>query len=182
MKYEQTPDQKSGVPREQGDTKENSGLIEQERKKAMDRLSGHSFKTEKGSVYTYGGEGQTSRFKASTGEQHEAQDITVFVDLNDNQSRVFLDAIHSENPDLKKKVYVVERQIDQQPKIIRKVEDVTDPNNLYLAIIENGKMTGVKKATLKPTKGYSVFDTRHFQKGEGWKTERHLGHEVTEIN
>jgi hypothetical protein len=156
--------------------------VEQERRKAIERLAGHSFETEKGSVYTYDDQGRTSRFKKKTGEQFEPQDITVFIDLNEEECRIFLDAIHTENPDLKKRIYVVEKQEDNKPKIIRKFSEVNDPLKLYLAIFnKDGKMIGSKEATLKPTLNFTTFDTRHFKDGNEWMTERHLGHKVTKI-
>ena len=160
-----------------------NGSVENERQKAMERLAGHSFTTEKGSVYTYDESGRTSRFKIKTGEHLEPQDITVFSDLNDEENRIILDAIFGENPEAKKKVYVVETAGEANAKIIRNISDVTDPRNLFLVTYDkNGKILMAKKATLKPTLGYTVFDTKHFQKdGEG-KTERHLGHKVIKID
>ena len=155
--------------------------VEKAKNEAAERLKGHSFTTEKGSIYTYGKEGRTSRFKTATNEQHESHDITVFVDFSENDARAFLDAIYSANPDIKRKVYVLEKIPDGSPKIIRRFHDVTDPDRIYLGIIENGKLVLARKATLKPTKGYTVFDTRHFGDGEESKTARHLGHKVTEI-
>jgi hypothetical protein len=161
----------------------NLNSIEKAKQEDIQRLAGHSFTTEKGSIYKYDDQGRTSRYKMKTGEQYETQDITAFLDLSDEESRLIMDAIHSENPDLKKKVYVVERLEDDKSKIIRKFSDVSDPRNLYLAMFDkNGKRVGSKRATLKPTMGYTVFDTRHFKDGDEWKTERHLGHKVTEIS
>lgn len=182
MKFEQPPTPGSASEVQNGQVETERAQVEAARQAAMEKMKGRSFKTEKGSVYTYGDNGQTQRMKVATGENFESQDITVFVDLSDAESRTFLDAIASENPDLKKKVYVVERQKDGQPRLIRKAADVYDPKNLYIGIFENGKMIGAKPATLKPTMGYSVFDTRHFQDDKEWKTERHLGHKVIEID
>lgn len=115
MRLEQVPNQgDQAVPNEASAEQTQREIrnlhMEQERKRAMARLSGHSFETEKGSVYTYNQEGQTTRHKTATGEKLESQDITVFVDLNDAENQAFLDVIHSENPDKKKKIYIVERQ------------------------------------------------------------------------
>lgn len=163
---------------------ENNDLdkVEQLRKQAMERLAGHSFKTEHGSVYTYDNQGRTSRFKAKTGEKFEPQDLTVFTDLSEEESREFLDAIHAKNPDLKRKIYIVEKQKNGEPRVVRKFSEVVDPQNLYLAMIKDSKMLKSKKATLKPTLNYTTFDTHHFYDGKEWKTERHLGHKVIEIN
>lgn len=161
----------------------DSNKLEQARREAMKRLEGLTFKTEMMSVYTYDDQGRTSRFKTKTQEQCEKQDITVFLDLTEEEARLINDAIRCENPELKKKVYVAERMNNDESKIIRTFSEVNDPRNLYLAIYDkNGKRIGSKKATLKPTLGYTVFDTRHFKNGEQWETERHLGHKVVEIN
>jgi hypothetical protein len=149
----------------------------------MKQLAGHSFTTEKGSVYTYDDQGRTSRYKTEENKQYEKQDVTVFLNLNDEESRLILDAIHAENPDLKRKAYVLEKLEGGKPKIIRKFSDVSDPRNLYLAIYDKqGKNEWIKKASLRPALGYTVFDTRHSESGDEGKTERHLGHKVIEIN
>ncbi len=166
-----------------GDSIKKLNSNEKERQEAMDRLAGHSFETEKGSIYRYDNHGRTSRYKTKTEEQHELQDITVFLEISDEESRRVLDAIHAENPDLKKKVYVIERLNSDESKIIRKFTDVENPRNLYLAIYnKEGGIVGSRKAVLTPTMGYTVFDTRHFKNGDGWETERHLGHKVTKID
>ena len=158
-------------------------LIEKEKQEDMKRLAGHSFTTEKGSVYTYDDQGRTSRYKTKTKEQYESQDITVFVDISEEESRSILDAIHAENPDLKKKVYILERLEGGKPQIIHKFSEVNNPRNLYLSIYDKqGKNEWIKKASLKPTIGHTVFDTRHFENDDEEETERHLGHKVIEIN
>jgi len=162
--------------------KSQDNPIEEQRKQAMERLAGHSFVTEKGSKYTYDEEGRTVRHKLTSGETLEPQDVTVFVDFDDEEGQKVNDSIHSENPELKRKIYVIERGEDNQPKVIRNFSDVENPDNLYLGLFKDGKMVGSKKATLKPTMGNTVFDTRHFQDESGeWQTERHLGHKVIDI-
>ena len=142
-----------------------------------------SFETEKGSIYTYDDQGRTTRFKTVTGKQSVKKDITVFVDLNKEQESKILSAYHHFNQeDENKRIFVLERQMDDSAKIIRKREDVKYPEKLYLGIVENGVSIFNKKATLTPTIGYQVFDTRCYEKNGLWKTERHLGHKVTKIN
>ena len=162
---------------------ESLGSVERAKQEAMRRLAGHSFVTEKGSTYKYDDKGRTSRFKTKTGEQHEAQDITVFLDLSDKESRYVLDAIFTENPELKKKIHIAERSENGESKIVKNFANVNDPRNLYMVILDKeGKIVGSKKASLKPTIGYTVFDMRHFKNGDNWEAERHLGHKVIEIN
>lgn len=142
-----------------------------------------SFQTAQGSVYTYDNQGRTTRFKTSTGEQDHVQDITVFVELTPEQEQKFLEAYRHTSPESRdKKIYVLERQPDNTPRIVRKLEDVKDPSKLYLGIVQGGQVIGTKEATLIPTIGYQVFDTRHYQENGEWKTERHLGNKVTKID
>lgn len=141
-----------------------------------------SFETARGSVYTYDDEGRTTRLKTATGELHATQDIAVFAHLTPEQQRKLSTAFRPENLDGGTKVYVVERQEDDQPKVIRAVEDVTRPSELFIAISRNGHMAGSVRASLMPEVGATVFDTRHFLEDGVWKTERHLGHDVTRIN
>jgi hypothetical protein len=142
-----------------------------------------SFRTEKGSVYVYDQDGKTTRFKTATGEQLERQDLTVFTDLSLSEEEDVIEAIHhplGANKDWK--VYVVERQKDSDvPKIVRDFSEVKDPDLLYLAVVNGTKYEVFKKASLKPVKGYHVFDTRHYEQDGEPYTERHLGHKVIDI-
>ena len=135
------------------------------------------FSTAKGSVYSYDAEGKTTRFKATTGEQHERQDLTLFLPLTPEQKQKFLDATHLET----RKVYAVERLPDDSYRILRDVSGIGDPNRVYLGVFKDGKMLGANPAFLHPVVGYNVFDTRHYQEDSKWLTERHLGNRVTEI-
>lgn len=141
-----------------------------------------SFETARGSVYIYDAEGRTTRFKTATGEPHDTQDITVFAHMTPEQRQKVSDAYRIENQAEETRVYVVERQEDGQPKVVRKVEDVTRPSELFLTVSRNGRMAGSVRASLMPEVGTTVFDARHFLKDGVWETERHLGHEVTKIN
>lgn len=141
-----------------------------------------SFETAQGSVYTYNETGQTTHYKTVTGEQMVPQDITVFAYLDIQQNQDFLAAYRTNDQLQKTKVYVVERQPDDRPKIIRKIDEVQYPEGLHLAIFKDGVMDENVPATLFPRVGANVFDTRHFQQDGTWKTERHLGNKVTKIN
>lgn len=137
-----------------------------------------SFTTTMGSVYKYDSEGRTSRFKTATGEQHETQDITVFANISPETQMKLLGAIHEVGDD---KVYVLERQENGEGRIIRKREEVKDPQKLYLGIVSGGKILTNGPAVLEPRIGYTVFDTRQFQKDGQRFTERHLGNKVATI-
>jgi hypothetical protein len=139
------------------------------------------FRTAQGSAYTYDSDGKTTRFKTATGEQHDRQDITVFSPLSLEDEQDYLLAYRSENPDRQEKVYVVERQSDGTPKIIRDVREVTLPSNLYLTITRGNQIIKFNGASLEPTVGANVFDTRHYEENGRTMTERHLGNKVTEI-
>lgn len=141
-----------------------------------------SFETAQGSVYEYDKTGHSSRFKTSTGEQMDPQDITVFVDLSLDQQQDVLSAYRTRDLTQKTKVYVVERQEDDSAKIIRNKEELKNPSDLYLAIFKDGVMAENMPASLFPKIGSNVFDTRHFKDGRQWMTERHLGNKVTKIN
>lgn len=138
-----------------------------------------SFTTAMGSKYTYDTEGRTTRFKTATGEQYPAQDLSVFVDLSQEAVMRILEAIHGLG--FGEKVYVLERQKDDTAKIVRNRTSITDPEELYLGIVDDGKIKAKRKATLNPTVGYSVFDTRHYEEDGQWFTERHLGNKVAQI-
>lgn len=142
-----------------------------------------SFTTAKGSIYTYGKDGRTTRFKTATKEQQPTQDITVFVDLSPAEEQQVLHAYRHVMPEYKGcKVYVLElNEKSGSPKIVRHVSQVEDPNQLLLVILNGDKYELVKKATLTPTMGCSVFDSRHYQQDGKSYTERHLGNRVVDI-
>jgi hypothetical protein len=141
-----------------------------------------SFKTAQGSVYTYDHDGKTTRFKAATSEKFDRQDVTVFIDLTPEEEQEFLRAYrHPTKEDEKLKVYVLERQPDNTPKIIRDVKEIKTPDQIYLGIIADGKVITTTKASVTPSVGYQPFDSRHYQENGEWFTQRHIGNKITEI-
>lgn len=140
-----------------------------------------SFITEKGSVYTYDQNGQTTRFKTATGESNSKQDLTIFVQLTPEQNQLVLESYQGHTKD--KKVYVCEKR-GHEFKIVRNLEQITDRNNVGLLVLRRSdqKVLLAKKGTLTPTLGFDVFDTRQFQEDGLTYTERHLGHKVVKIN
>jgi hypothetical protein len=140
-----------------------------------------SFKTAKGSVYTYDNDGKTTRFKTATGERLPRQDITVFVDLNqDEEDTVLSGYLHG--GDKNAKVYILELgQPGEQPTVLRDIRDVRNQSKVALAVIEDGTYKLLKKASSQPVVGWNTFDHRHYQENGEWFSDRHLGNKVTEI-
>lgn len=142
-----------------------------------------SFMTERGSVYSYDETGRTSRFKKATNEQYEPQDLTVFLDLDDEDYKFFRAALEGQNPDLKKKIYIVERKKDDKPEVRESLNEVQDSQRLYLAVVDkNGSIIKLVKASLKSEIGKTVFDTRSYEKDGKNFRERHFGHKITKID
>ena len=144
-----------------------------------------SFETDHGSVYTYDDTGRTSRYKTATGEQHEAQDVTVFVSLSPDETQQVLRAYRPGLPTAERnaKVYVIEQTDEITGTIIRTRDQIENPVSLFLASIVDGTVQLRSRASLFPQIGAHVFDTRHFQADDGNSyTERHLGNKVSKIN
>lgn len=150
-----------------------------------------AFMTEKGSIYAYDNFGRTTRHKAKTGEQYPAQDLTVFAELSDVDKQYFLEAIHN-SMDANSGVYIVERQDNDGAKKVRRPDQITNPDNVYLAVclVDRSLKTDqnvtqilkARKASLAPQVGSYVYDMRTFTGDDGKPmVERHLGHRVTEI-
>jgi hypothetical protein len=139
-----------------------------------------SFKTSKGSVYTYDEDGKTTRYKTATGEQNVRQDLTIFADLSPEENEDYLLAFHS--PDRNYKVAAVEVQDDMRPRRLTDVAQVKNPDRVYLSVLYGPKTLQAKKAELQPFPGANVFDTRQFTDENGQlMTESHIGHKVTDI-
>jgi len=141
-----------------------------------------AFTTARGSRYAYDSEGKTTRFKTATGEQHERQDITVFANLNPDEEQEFLKSNH--HPDTEKqvdKIYVLERQPDGTPKILRDIAEVSDQSSVFLGILKGDQWGLIKPASIKPVMGYNAFDMRSYQEDGKTMTERHLGNKVASI-
>lgn len=137
-----------------------------------------SFETAKGSVYTYDDEGHSTRFKTATGEKLEKQNITVFFDMSPQEEQVLLKAFTDETQN----VDIVENQSDGTIKIIRRIEDISNPDEINFSIIKGGKVVSAKKATLIPQNGLSVFESQDFLENGKVLAKRHLGNRVVKIN
>jgi len=136
-----------------------------------------SFETAKGSVYTYGDDGKTTRFKTATNEQNEPQDLTVFADFKGQQEDNFLEAIHR-SKETGDKVYVV----DENGKVIRNNKEAVGKKVNLVIVDKDGKVTERAYAETAPKMGSSVFDMRSFEKDGETYTQRHIGNKVTKIN
>jgi hypothetical protein len=140
-----------------------------------------SFKTSRGSIYTYDEEGKTSRFKAVTGEQRPRKDVTVFLPLTEEQEHELLEALENRTVGHEFGIYVVERQPDNSVKTIQDIADVQNSNSVYLAIAKDGQVVKANQVTLQPVVGYNVFDTRYANQAGKIYSYHHLGNRVTEI-
>jgi len=154
------------------------------------------FRTTQGSVYTYDDAGKTTRFKTATGEQHDAQDVTVFAGMPLDEQQDFLAVLYrdetKERPDGKKlSVRLGEKLPDGTGRVINSRDNISNPDALAIAIL-NGKnpdgtftkenVEQARRVTLQPAVGLNAFDTRKFLDTDGqWKRELHLGNRVTEI-
>ncbi len=150
-----------------------------------------AFMTERGSIYTYDDQGRTTRHKTKTGEEYQAQDLTVFVDMQTQDKDAFVYYLHH-NDDPNVKVYVVERQPNDAAVKIRRPEDIKNPDALYLAACRTDpnvqsdhniqQLLKSRKVQLQPAVGMYAYDTRSYRdEQQKPMTERHLGHRVTEI-
>lgn len=134
------------------------------------------FKTEKLSVYRYDNNEHSER-KRYSGEEYSLQDITSFINLNSEEGEDISESL----ADKSKNVCIVEEQLDGSPKVINNINEVSDPDKLYLVIITDNKIIKSKKAILMPTEGYSVYDYKISKKNGKDFIQGHLGHKVTEI-
>lgn len=140
-------------------------------------LAGTTFKTAKGSVYTYLPDGRTQRFKTATNEQNEPQDLTVFVKFKDaEQEQDFLEGIQRSER-FGTKVYLIDQQGNKYD-----TNEQAAGKDVRLVLVKDGKVIDTVETSLTPQIGYNTFDQRRFKKdGENYR-EAHLGNKVTEIN
>ena len=144
---------------------------------AVAPLAGTTFKTAKGSVYTYLPDGRTQRFKTATNEQNEPQDLTVFVKFKDaEQEQDFLEGIQRSER-FGTKVYLIDQQGNKYD-----TNEQAAGKDVRLVLVKDGKVIDTVETSLTPQIGYNTFDQRRFKKdGENYR-EAHLGNKVTEIN
>ncbi len=139
------------------------------------------FKTEKGSVYKYTPEGHSERWKFD-GSHHEPMGIAVFVE-DTPASLDVLTRLNTEQshlpPDQRKRAYVVEFT-DNKARKIYDINDVTNPDRLFFAMINgNHKIVQHTPVSLQPKVGTRVFEIS--KSADGKSTTRHPGHKVSEV-
>ena len=140
-----------------------------------------SFTTSHGSIYTYDDEGHTTRFKTATGEEQPRQDLTVFVDVTPKDAGAVAAAYLFRSSTKSTRIEVVETQPDDSTRIVTQIDDITDPSRLMLATFKGDIISRTKPASLMPRIGAYVYDSRRFEENGVTRTERHLGHKVTDI-
>lgn len=168
---------------DESNTIEKVGEIEKLKNLIDDLREIDSFMTEKGSVYTYDDKLCTTRLRKS-GEKFEKQGIAVFVDLDDQEKEDFLDAYQYHPRDEQtKEIYVIERVPKiKKNKTVFSINEVDNPEELYLIIVSKQGVIKRKEASLMPKVGLTVFDYRQYKEGEEEHIERHIGHKVMKVS
>jgi hypothetical protein len=159
-----------------------------------------SFKTEKGSVYTYTLYGRTQRKKVSTTgeEERPINDMICFVPtreiaLKDTPPEMttyfgvtedeFTDGILSiiGNPKLKTKI--ASRNGGQAIFVTSNLE-IQKAVSPVLVVLnrDDNKVVTFLNVKAKPEIGLRPFDTRKYQVPNGWERSNHLGHKIVEIS
>lgn len=141
----------------------------------------NSFVTSNGSIYVYDEKGYTTRFKSSTEEMQPRQDITVFFKFVIRDLGSAATAYLTKSSVKSAKVFVGELQPNGDYRIINDVKEVNQPDQLIIATFKGDRIARSKPASLFPSIGSYVFDSRQFEDDGRIRTERHLGHKVTEI-
>jgi len=160
---------------------EKSVDLDQQTSEARPQNTVESFFTSNGSVYVYDEKGHTTRFKSATDELQPKQDITVFFDFGPRDIGTAAVAYLSKSSVKSAQIFVAERQSDGDCKIINDIKDVSQPDQLVIATFRGEHMVRSKPASLIPRVGAYVYDSRQFEEDGRTRTERHLGHKVSEI-
>jgi len=140
-----------------------------------------SFKTSKGSVYNYRGIGETERFKAISGETYRPSGLTIFVRPNAYLEQEFLLAYQHKDPSRKTDVWVAELEQENVFKFLWNIDDIINPDNVYLVISDNNEIVESTKAELIPSVGSIPFEITKFNIDNKPMAYRHMGNEITEI-
>lgn len=139
------------------------------------------FKTEKGSIYTYDSEGRVSRHKTLEDKHFPTQNLTVFVDITDEEIQNILDDINSEG---ERTPCITQKDEDGSYKIIHDLDVVDRDKPLYLARAypKKRQLSIITEADLLPREGMTVFEIKTSKDNDGNINQLpHLGHKVTEI-
>lgn len=139
-----------------------------------------SFKTSKGSIYTYHGD-HTTRHKTKTGIEQPEQDLTVFIDGGIKDIPIVIGAYLLRSSVDRFRAVVVEGQPDGQFRAIHDARDVSAPDSLRIATLRDGCIVRSRPASLYPRIGAYPYESRRYKKDGRIRTERHLGHKVISI-
>ena len=139
------------------------------------------FKTSKGSVYKYKGIGETERFKTVTGENYSPSGLTVFVNPEPHLEQRLLAAYQQIIPSKKENVWIAELEEGGRYRFLWGIDDVNDPDNVFLVISNNNEIVSSTKAELIPSIGSKPFEISKFMIDDKPMAYRHMGNEITEI-
>lgn len=150
----------------------------------LDQLAHINFETDRGSVYGFDEEGHVEGVQLQQGlaearyEVTKKGDITVFSELNSDDFKMVADILQKRKDRVGEKLYAVEMQDDDKPKVIRKFSDVVNPDRLFLGIQTRDGKFFTKPASLLPSEGSTYFSYKYLEdkdkKGEG-RNERFIG-------
>lgn len=157
-----------------------------------------SFKTEKGSIYSYLPDGRTQRYKTFDRTLHNPSDAIVFVpDYKTSQAMASKDLLN-------KRIFGKDEQeytkvllsymggspkskqafiINKNGKILTSNKEInTESGNVYFAALnEKGGYDFVLAVSKIPKAGYNAFDMKFLGEDGSKVISRHLGHKVTKI-
>jgi hypothetical protein len=140
-----------------------------------------SFKTSKGSVYNYRGIGETERFKTISGETYSPSGLTIFVRPDPYLEQEFLLAYQHKDPSKKTDVWVAELEEGGRYRFLWGIDDIINPDNVFLTISNNNEIISSTKAELIPSIGSKPFEISKFIIDDKPIAYRHMGNEITEI-
>ena len=140
------------------------------------------FKTSKGSIYKYTGLGETERFKAISGETYSRSGLTIFVRPDPYLEQEFLLAYQHKDPSKKTDVWVAELEQENIFRFIWSINDIKDPNNVFLVISNNNEIVKSTKAELIPSIEAIPFEISKFNINNKPMAYRHMGNEISEIS
>ena len=130
------------------------------------------FTTELGSVYHQLLDGRYQRRKFD-GSIHEPQDITVFLDIGPEKTRLFLTAIHQGMmSDRKVKVYVT----DKDGNVIN--DNAIAASHAVVVFVDKWEILAGVKCSSVPTKGHTVLEQRRYVENDMDYRSIHMGHRV----
>ena len=146
-----------------------------------------SFTTHHGSVYGFDDNGHVFGTSVAKGmfktkvEAQDKRDITVFIKLVKGGLEKVKAIVSKEDTKSGEAIYIVEGQLDNTVRIIGSIQEVMNPENLYLAIVKDGVFVSNQKVSLIPVEGCNSFSVRNFEENGEQFTEKAVGGKITEI-